>query len=413
VQQSTAYFSSVDAVNQGTVNAIWNLANSIRVHLREAPVRGFDVFDPATARRLADQFLHADGPRAVPPLLVPGRPNIVLVILESWSSALVEGANGHQPAAPAFLQMAERGLTFTRHYATGTLSNHGLGAILSGVPSTPLSAWVSQPDLYPRLPHLGRDLARAGFDTRFVFGGDLTYGNIRAYLRHGGFVRLVEDADFAAPVPRGRLGVHDEHLWTRVLSEASGAREPFFIAAYTLSSHPPYDQPGPRPFLPDRQANRMRNATAYADRSLAHFMTAARGQAWYGRTLFVFVADHHARERLEMPPDSPGQRRVPLALAGPALAPAYRGVRISRVVAQYDLAALLLGELGLPHDEYRWSRHPLTTAGAELALFRVEGGFGWVTATAQGVYRSGAPSTGPTPPPAMTALFQELIRAYR
>lgn len=412
IHQSDAYFSTSDTLNLGAVNPLWNVVHSLRANRRAWSARGLVFYPEGDAQRLVGSLHDAAPPRS-PRLLAVPRPNIVVVLLESWSAEFVAGLGNEADLTPGFAALTREGLLFERHYAAGTLSHHGVGAVLSGLPTSPLGSPVAQPDRYPDLPHLARDLRRAGYETAFLFGGQLSYGNIKAYLHHGGFDHLVEERDFAADVPRGRLSVHDEHLFRKVLDEVPRYREPFFAVAFTASSHSPYDHPGPRLSRRGDGSDAMRDAVRYADASVSAFVEAARRAPWYGRTLFVFVADHAHPSTARRSGTLAEARRIPLLLCGPALDARAHGVRERRLVAQYDVPALLLRELGLDDSRYVFSRDPLAPGPRPAVLLGANDGVAWLRAGEEGQARLQDQGAMGAAPPEVRAVLQVLTARGR
>ena len=412
IHQSDVYFSTSDTLNLGAVNPLWNAVHSLRANRRAWSARGLVFYPEGDAQRLVESLRDAVPPRA-PRLLAVPRPNIVMVLLESWSAEFVAPLGGEADLTPGFAALAHEGLLFERHYAAGTLSHHGVGAVLSGLPTSPLGSPVAQPDRYPDLPHLARDLRRAGYETAFLFGGQLSYGNIKAYLHHGGFGHLVEERDFAADVPRGRLSVHDEHLFRKVLDEVPRYREPFFVVAYTASSHSPYDHPGPRLSRRGDGSDAIRDAVRYADASLAAFVEEARRAPWYGRTLFVLVADHAHGSTARRSGSLAESRRIPLLLFGPALDARARGGRDRRVVAQYDVPALILRELGFDDGRYVFSRDPLAPGPRPMVVLGTTDGVAWVGPDEEGQARLRDQGAMRAIPPEVRAVLQVLTARVR
>ena len=50
------------------------------------------------------------------------RPNIVIILLESWSGDLIESLGGKPGLTPQFHELEKEGLLFTEFYATGNRS---------------------------------------------------------------------------------------------------------------------------------------------------------------------------------------------------------------------------------------------------------------------------------------------------
>lgn len=77
-----------------------------------------------------------------------------------------------------------------------------------------------------------------GYHTSYMFGGQLSYGNIRSYMYYNKFDRILEDKDFDENLPRGKLGVADEYLFDRQLVELKKKKNLFcwnVYAKYTWS----------------------------------------------------------------------------------------------------------------------------------------------------------------------------------
>jgi phosphoglycerol transferase MdoB-like AlkP superfamily enzyme len=413
IRESDAYFSESYAANLAAVNPVWNLGHSIQVNLGSQSSRRYRFFQTPEAEQLVRR-LKEPAPGRLTPVFDRARPNVMLVILESWSGAFVKELDGDPELTPGFSALIRDGLFFDQHYASGTLSHHGMRALFSGLPTSPITSQLTQPVTTGNLPFLTRDLKQAGYFTGFIFGGDLDYGNIKEYLRHGAFDRIVEGVSFASTLPRGRLGVHDEYLYPRVMEDLATTPQPFFQAVFTLSSHPPFDEPGPHPIhRDDGRDDELFNAVHYADRCLTQFMQDARQAPWYNNTIFVFVADHPRPGYYRKGYGAAEDRRVPLLVFGEPLRAALRGTRHSRITPQYDIPALILSQLGLPYDTYRWSRNPLNPQTPEFAFYSLEDGFGWIRAGSHGTFEVGQPPTGGTTPPEGKAILQTIVETSR
>lgn len=71
---------------------------------------------------------------------LPNQPNVVIVLLESWSGQYIDGfSDNHLGLTPNFEALAKDGLRFTNFYANGQRSIEGVTAMLTGIPSLPYS----------------------------------------------------------------------------------------------------------------------------------------------------------------------------------------------------------------------------------------------------------------------------------
>ena len=69
--------------------------------------------------------------------------------------------------------------------------------------------------------------------------------------------------------------------------------------------------------------------------------------------------------------------KIPMIFYGPALA--QTGVKVEAVGSQIDLAATLLSQLGLSHQEFAFSKDMLNPANPHFAFFTVPDAFGVVS----------------------------------
>lgn len=312
-------------------------------------------------------------------LLREPRPNVLFIILESFTAKLVGCVGGEPGVTPNLDSLARTGVLFPNIYAAGDRSQKGLVALLSGYPNQPTTSIIKYPRKTARLPHLARSLAAAGYRSRYYYGGELAFANMKSYLRTAGYGQLIERADFRAQDQNSKWGAHDHVLFNRMLTELPGLPAPFFVTAFTLSSHEPYDVPMQPKFPGKTETDLFRNSVYYTDFALGNFIRAARRQPWWAHTLVVLVADHGHPLPGHSPTDDPRKFHIPLVLAGGALRFEARGRVVSEIGSQTDVAATLLAQLGLPATAYAWSRDLLRPARVPFAFYCYTDGFGTVT----------------------------------
>ena len=240
MNQSSAYFSKSNVLNNAAVNSAWNLSFNLIKNRKYADGNPFKFYDTniATAVLKGIYDFPADSTEQV---LITKRPNVVFVILEGWSSDLIKPLGGYDSITPFFNELSEEGLLFTNIYSAGLRSHEGMAAIFSGYPALPLSSFTHDPSKYQTVPVLNQSFSAEAYHTFYGFGGELTYGNIKSYLMQAGLIKLFEGSDFDATIPRAKLGVHDEYAFDRFLKEIDALHTPFFASWFTASSHAPYD----------------------------------------------------------------------------------------------------------------------------------------------------------------------------
>jgi phosphoglycerol transferase MdoB-like AlkP superfamily enzyme len=302
---------------------------------------------------------------------------VILVILESFSSKVIGSLGGRAGVTPNFDRLSREGILFERCYAGTGRTDRALVALLSGYPAQQRTAVMRYPKKTLGLPYLSRDLARLGYRTSFLYGGELEFANMRSYVSQGRFDRVVAKGDFGPGVKTNRWGVHDEHLFARLLEEAKAGPAPFFSVLLTSSSHEPFTIPATGPYPTDRgDDERFFNAVWYADRCLGEFVEQARREPWWENTLLVLVADHgHARPGPTRKQDA-ATYKIPMLWLGGALAET--GRRVATIGTGTDLAATLLAQLGAPTDAYPWSADLLAARPPGFAYYVFHDGFGLV-----------------------------------
>ena len=382
INQSDVYFSRIPFANHAALNAPWNLMSALLRRGEEVPPPPFMA--DSTARRLVGNLYPGAVGRATTPdsttsILREARPNVLFIILESFTAKLVGSVGGEPGVTPCLDSLARTGVLFDHLYAAGDRSQKGLVSLLSGYPNQPTTSIIKFPRKTARLPHLCRSLAAAGYHSSYYYGGELAFANMKSYLQTAGYEHLIERDDFSPAAQNSKWGAHDGELFDRLQTDLQRQPAPFFVTAFTLSSHEPFEVPMRRHFAGTDETSLFRNSVFYTDAELGRFLRMARRQPWYAHTLLVLVADHghilpgNSSER------SPDKFRIPLVLAGGALRPGARGQVVHTVASQTDVAATLLAQLHLPAAPYVWSRNLLVPQPRSFAWYCYNNGFGAVS----------------------------------
>jgi phosphoglycerol transferase MdoB-like AlkP superfamily enzyme len=96
--------------------------------------------------------------------------------------------------------------------------------------------------------------------------------------------------------------------------------------------------------------------------------------------LFILVADHgHRLPRNIAEAYDPVKYHIPLLFFGDVIKPEYRGKKINKLGGQTDIAATLLAQLGLSHNQFTWSKDLLNPTSKDFAFFNWDNGFGFMT----------------------------------
>ncbi|MFQ6939512.1 MAG: LTA synthase family protein [Alistipes finegoldii] len=200
------------------------------------------------------------------------------------------------------------------------------------------------------MPSLARSLAREGYATSFVYGGDLNFTNQASYMYATGWQQLVWQRDLRFDTPPSDWGYDDAVMcdWfaDRVIAQ-SGTGEPFLAGLLTLSSHRPFDVPFSR--FDDRELN----AFAFADDCVGRMIDKLKASPAWDDLLVVLVADHGYPWPRSLSYNEPLRHRIPMIWTGGAVA----GPRVvEEYASQIDICATILGQLEVAHDDFDYSK---------------------------------------------------------
>ncbi len=268
--------------------------------------------------------------------------NLVILLEESLGAEFV-GRMGGLPLTPHLDALAEEGLFFDRLYATGTRSVRGIEAVITGFFPTPARSVVKLGKSQNRFFSLASFLKTKGYKTRFVYGGEADFDNMKAFFLGNGFDEVIEEKDFEEYRFKGSWGVCDEDLLSRTHQVLEGEGEtPSFTLVFSSSNHSPFEFPDNAIDLYEEPKNTVNNAVKYADHAIGQFFEKAKKSSYWDRTLFLVVADHNSR----VYGDSlvPIERfRIPALIIGPGVEPEV----YNTLASQADLPPTLLSLMGL------------------------------------------------------------------
>lgn len=385
ISQSAAHYSQHSILNWAAVNSGYQLAVNIMETSRYEKYNAYAFYEEEEAREVTERILLVEKDTTVS-IINTSRPNVVMIVLESWTADLIESLGAEPGITPRFRELEKEGLLFTRFYCTGNRSHEAIASLLGGHPALPYTTFTANPQKFNRMPSMIRVLNEAGYHTSFYYGGVLDYGNLRAYALFNQFDEIIEEKDIDPAVPRGRLGVHDEFLFQVHLDDLAKTDQPFFSLIFTSSSHSPYDFPMEPVISWGGTENPFLNSAYYTDQCLGEYMSAAKKTDWYDNTLFILVADHGHNSYRNWRYESYEFHHIPLLFYGKALREEWRGVKSGRISDNSSVTKTLLKQLGLPAGDFRWSSDLFNPYAPEYAYMVLNNGYAWKTREGEIVY---------------------------
>ena len=372
INAGTVYFSQKMFLNHAAINAIWNVGTSAFTH---KPVKNpYSYGDLTEAEALVDSLT---AKRGVPvKVLNTARPDIMIIILESFSGYLIGGLGGDSLVTPNFNRYSKEGILFSNFYASGTRTDKAIPAILDGYPALPAQSVIKEPKKSQSLPNIVKILIDQGYNSSFWYGGEINFANFNSFVIGSGFRQIITKDNFAPESYNSKWGVHDHVMFRALKDSMKRVKEPFIDVVLTLSSHEPFDVPMEPVFKGDGNMAKYKNSVYYADDALGSFLDWASQADWWKNTLVIMVADHCSRVTAEMPIYSPDAFKIPMLWIGGAVSKS--GIRIEKYGSQTDIPVTLCGQLGLLHS-FPFGKDLLDDESSSFAYYAFNEGFGFVT----------------------------------
>ncbi|MCK9613418.1 MAG: sulfatase-like hydrolase/transferase [Bacteroidales bacterium] len=382
INKSWCFYSGHSILNFAALNDLWNIT-SILSH-PQIKTNPYTYFREAEFEKTIEE-LYKTEKDTTELLCTSTRPNIVLIILESFSADAVACLGGEKGIAPNFDSLAQKGLLFTEFYATGFRTDQGIVALLSSFAAQPRTSIINNYEKFDKLPNFITTLRKNGYYTSLYFGGDPAYAEMESYLQVSGIDLLIREGDIPH-THRTDWGAYDEDVFNFQLHDLKNSKEPFFSIMLSLTNHEYFEADVPKIYQGKDQCTLFRNTAHYTDKCLYDFLKASEKEPWYNNTLFIITADHAHRCPLERTYNEPLRHHIPFLFYGNALKEQYRGKTINKTGSHLDLTATLLAQLNIVNYDFEWSKNLMNKYAQGFAFYVFDDGFGFITDSADIVY---------------------------
>lgn len=381
INQNAAYFSDKEILNQSALNTEWNLFNNIFENCRK-PYNPYLFMEPGSAAQITQNIFHVKNDSTLK-ILTTDRPNVVIIQLESYTASIIESLGGDKGVAPNFEKFIKNGVLFNRVYSSADRTDKGIISIMSGFPSQAIRTIVADTLKQRKLPALSTVFKNLGYQTTYFYGGKSTYMDFNIFMKTHHTDHIIDELSFNIAQVKTHWGVYDDVLLNKQLQYTAQQKQPFFSYIQTSTNHEPFVLPVKAHFPADEDgdaSNKFRSTAYFTDSCLNAYFEQAKKHDWYKNTLFILVADHgHRLPRNIAEAYDPVKYHIPLLFFGDVIKPEYRGTKISKLGGQTDIAATLLAQLNIPHDQFKWSKDLLNPQSAGFAFFDWDNGFGFIT----------------------------------
>lgn len=345
------YFSNEPFLNHSAVNPDFSLLSSMGKSQDFASE--FNFFDEEKRAALFDGLYPTTDGDSIIQVLNTKRPNILIILMEGFGGAFVEPLGGLPDVTPHFNRLSKEGVFFTNCYANSFRTDRGTVCTFSGYLGLPTASVMKIPAKSRTLPAIAEGLSKASYKTDFLYGGDINFTNMKSYLLSTGYQRLTANTDFSlAEQTSNAWGVNDDITFEYLYNQLRNRKEegPWHTAFLTLSSHEPFEVPY------HRLEDKIPNAFAYTDECLGKFIDRLKQTPAWKDLLVICLPDHGFYYPREGSNAMPRFYHIPLLWLGGAVK---QPMQVDKIMNQTDLAATLLGQLGLEHTAFTFSRNVL------------------------------------------------------
>jgi len=239
-------------------------------------------------------------------------PHVVVIVMESFGGFWLRF---HSPQFNLLGEL-ERHIQqdhFLKNFLPATGSTVGsLSSLMISAPHRPVGNFLTESQ-YLQVPFRSspaRIFAKAGYETRFIYGGNPGWRDMNKFARFQGFEHVEGDVDMQAKLGPFKevhdWGVYDEDVFRYVKTILQGATKPQMILVMTTTNHPPYQIPStyqaplqtPPPELKDRLVGDPQIIEArfrtylYSTQKLGEFLTDLKSSPLKDNTILAATGDH-------------------------------------------------------------------------------------------------------------------------
>lgn len=327
-------------------------------------------------------------------------PHVVVILMESW------GGYWMKFQSPEFNVLGELEAHFKSDNAlmnflpsmTATIGS--LSALMVNSPHRPEGNFLTE-SRYMQVPFRfapARVFKRAGYKTRFIYGGGIGWRTVDRFAKVQGFDTL--EGDFAIESRYGKIekhdwGIFDHDVFRYIEDTLQEASEPHFVFVMTTSNHPPYQVPSDYQALPLNIPNELQaqltsdhklsserfRVYQYSNRKLGEMMNRIKNSSLGEKTVVAVSGDHgfmlknFAESELLQKWQTPLYLYIPPA-AGKKLDAKMFGSHIDIFPTLFDVSlsetehfsfGVSLLDPKAPHQAFHYSRLALNAAGAVIA----------------------------------------------
>jgi len=229
------------------------------------------------------------------------KPNVVLVLCESFSMYKSSMSGNPLNTTPYFQSLTNEGVFFNKCFSPHFSTARGLFATVTGIPDVQLSKFSTRnPQALDQHTIINNF---EGYKKMYFLGGNPKYNNFAGLIQNVDSLEMTTEGFFKAK-PVNVWGISDKELFLEANESFKKQTSPFFAIVQTADNHRPFAIPKnekdfQKKLVPVDTLNKYGfesldeyNSFRYADYCFKTFIEAAKKEAYFDNTVFVFIGDH-------------------------------------------------------------------------------------------------------------------------
>ncbi|RXJ87160.1 LTA synthase family protein [Arcobacter sp. CECT 8985] len=197
--------------------------------------------------------------------------NVIVIMVESFGKPILKYQSDKFNILGSLKKHFDEDILFDNFISAGDGTISSLESLLLNIPHRPLSFAFSQ-SIYKETPFTYTPAflyKKNGYETSFIYGGDLTWRDIEDFLKYQSYDHIdgkiniynsLHNKSKANDLYFHPWGIYDQYLMSYILKKLENSKKKQFIVALTTNNHPPYNIP----------ADYKRNSLIFSDNLKKH-----------------------------------------------------------------------------------------------------------------------------------------------
>lgn len=282
---------------------------------------------------------------------VINKPNVIVVLLESFRNAEIDCVFQSIPVAPNLKRAKTLGRTYTNFYSNSYMSSRALWTMFTGeLGRNEDLIFYKSPSF--RAEFFTESLSDYGYKSYWFHGNTSTFENRIGVLPKHGFDFLFDEEALPTDWTPLGWGMPDSVFFQysiQLLDSLAQLKQPFFSIHFTLSNHHPYKMSQAHSVFDKIKSASIApylNGLRYTDYSFGIFLDSLTKRNWFEDSYLLITADNGNKPQdpvINIPEEIENFFHIPMILIGPGVE---KGQRDSSFASHIDIAETIFDLTG-------------------------------------------------------------------